>query len=62
MASRNPPIMQHLIAVPRGLAEIGSPLYHEPSTQLVQHHKAQVAHEGMACLVGQLTAAHLNCS
>lgn len=62
VASRNPPIMQDLVAVPRGLAKIGSPLYHEPLTQLLQHHNVWVAHEGMACLMGQLTAAHLNCS
>lgn len=62
MASRNPPIMQHLVPVPRGLAEIASPVNHEPPTQLIQHHNLQVAHEGMACLVGQLTAARLNCS
>lgn len=61
MASRNPPTMQHLVPVSRGLAEIAS-VYHEPPTQLIQHHNLQVAHEGMACLMGQLTAVCLNCS
>lgn len=42
MASRNPPIMQHLVPVPRGLAEIASPVYHEPPTQLIQHHDSRL--------------------